>query len=189
MNSELKRKTLHLALTGFPLAFYRIADFRLSYVLMVCGMGILWYCSEYIRIRLRSDKILTAILIRHMTRKSSDVTSIPLKHPNWLYAYMAIGILFSTPHIVNGVCVLTFGDAAASLLGKPGVKRSLRGTLAGFGVAVLACYLFSGVLVTALGASLLGMAAEAVPTRVKDNYTVPIFAALGSWATTKWILT
>jgi dolichol kinase len=116
-----------------------------------------------------------------MTRKNADVLSMSFKIPNWLIAYFLLGIIASSTHFINGVCVLCFGDSAASLLGKRGSRKSFQGSLAGFLVAFIFCFIFTRDALLALGASLFGMTVEYLARGINDNYVVPLGGGVGSY--------
>jgi dolichol kinase len=181
MRVEIKRKFLHILLTSYPLFYAKSDNFTRLHIEITIGFIIVWCMSEWLRVNYKLVHAPTYILLKHMTRKKDDVLTSGFKTPNWLIGYLIPSMLFSQIHIINGVCVLCFGDTAASLFGKIGQRKSLQGSISGFIVSSIFCYIFTNSILLALGASFVGMLIEYMTLNIKDNYVVPLGGSIGSY--------
>jgi dolichol kinase len=101
--------------------------------------------------------------------------------------------LFPKPIALLAVLYLAFGDPAAAITGtaigktKLWAKKSLEGALANFIVSATVTALFALFYLKAnpevlfalsVGGGLSSMLAESLPTRVDDNFTIPVVSAL-----------
>jgi len=104
--------------------------------------------------------------------------------------YFGLGIilvvlLFRYPIACASIAILTVGDSIAAIVGalfgkthlQINYKKSLEGSLAGFVSAFFVAMFYVPPAVAAVGA-FVGMVFEALSTRVNDNLTIPISAAL-----------
>jgi dolichol kinase len=181
MNTEIKRKVLHLILTSYPLWYISSSNFLELHITTTLALLVTWCLSEILRTHYKFRLSPTYILLKHMTRKRVDALSIGFKTPNWLIGYLIPSVIFSPTDVINGVCVLCFGDAAASLFGKKGERKSFQGSLIGFLVSLSFCFMFTSDLRRALGASFWGMLVEHLSQGINDNYTVPTGGSFGSY--------
>ncbi|MEM3857627.1 MAG: hypothetical protein QXI37_03870 [Thermoprotei archaeon] len=104
------------------------------------------------------------------------------------YAFSALSILYITAHthaVAAGVASLTFGDAAAALVGVNGRfrtglagKKTLEGSLSMLFVTLIAVYLISGQLYRSVATAAAATLVEALPVGSADNVLVPIVAAV-----------
>jgi dolichol kinase len=115
----------------------------------------------------------------------------------WYVASLTLGTLLLPQHAIEiGALVLALGDPAASLVGrrfgrvKLVGEKSVAGTLALVGVAILAITLFAQLALPGLGlgrvlgiaaaAAAAGALAELFATRLDDNFTIPLAAGIAA---------
>lgn len=124
---------------------------------------------------------------RHHTNSSSY----------FLLALTLSVLLFPKTAVEAGVLVLAFADPIATLIGKRYGRRKLirdksyAGTAAFFVTAALVLAIFAGLACPAwplwqqaaftVCVAFVGTVTEALTTRLDDNFTIPILAALASW--------
>lgn len=180
IKKELIRKMLHLALTTYPLFLYKAEKFFLIQISVTILLLVLWYISEVLRFYYKIATP-TYFLIKHMLRSNRDIYSLKILAPNWLIGYLVSVLIFPSVHFINGVCVLSFGDAAAAIFGVKGKRKSIRGSLAGIVISFLMCIFFTQNAWTAIGASIFGMGIEYCSGKNIDNYFIPFFGSLGSF--------
>jgi len=116
----------------------------------------------------------------------------------WYATALFVLALLRAPTIaVVALAVLGLADPAAAVVGRRWGRtriarnRSLQGSLAFFFTGVIAAWAallafhpaagLGGSLAIAAGATLAGTTAELLSTRLDDNFTVPLAAALGAW--------
>jgi len=104
--------------------------------------------------------------------------------------YAALGIFltsaFFAPQIANAaISVLVLGDGFSALVGRIAGRnplpinrrKTIEGSLIGFFIGSIGCQLFVPTKLALIG-SFAGMLMEALPIRLNDNLTVPIFSAI-----------
>ncbi len=116
----------------------------------------------------------------------------------WYVNALFVLALLQAPTIaVVALAVLGLADPAAAVVGRRWGRtriaqdRSLQGSLTFFFIGMMAAWAallafhplagIGGSLVIAAGAALAGTTAELWSTRLDDNFTVPLAAALGAW--------
>ncbi|MCZ2856597.1 MAG: hypothetical protein O2U62_05850, partial [Candidatus Bathyarchaeota archaeon] len=94
-------------------------------------------------------------------------------------------ILFPYPINYASIAIFTLGDGTATLFGRKlgrtvfplNKGKRIEGTVFGFIFALLGALLFVSHLEALIGAA-VGMLAEALPTPINDNLTIPLTAGL-----------
>jgi dolichol kinase len=180
MKKELPRQTLHVVLGLVFLGLLYILPFNQAAagIALIAGLGFL--LSFLIKVRWVKNKQLEYIIGVVQRGEKVNITGEPA-------LWFAIGCLVALalvpePSIALGaVAVLTFGDAAATIVGKKfgrtqlKEKRTLEGSIAGIIVGTLVLLPFFP-LEAAIPAAFLGMLAEYLP--IDDNVGIPVVVAL-----------
>lgn len=105
-----------------------------------------------------------------------------------LVASLIVFVVFTRDIAVLSLCFLAVGDAVAGIVGKKmGKRRLLSKTLEGDMACFISCVLMGSVLhyavidvplLTILVGSASAAIIEAIPLRINDNLTMPLFAGL-----------
>lgn len=175
MRKEIQRKAIHFLIGNAAIASTLV--FGTQSTLLGCAIILLagLMLSRHLQKGNRHpmlDPILRAVERKHEERLPGKAAIL------FFFGAIITLFLFKNPLVSAGaLIVLTYGDAAASLIGKSEgrykltVGRTLEGTFGGIAVAFLALLpLFS--VKTALIAAAVGMLAEFLP--IDDNLSIPI---------------
>jgi dolichol kinase len=185
MRQEIHRQFIHF-LGGTILIALVIATTVLgipqsTLVAGLIGLFVLGYV--FVRKKYHHRIGLLHSLIKHVTREA-EKDEFPAKPAFILLAGAILTLAFFSPLAsIVGLCILTFGDTVATLVGKYRGKielisdRTLEGTVAGILVSFLALYFFLSPE-KAIGIAIVGMLAEYLP--IDDNIGIPVVGALAA---------
>jgi dolichol kinase len=182
MRKELQRKAIHFTLGNAVIA--SVLVFGTQNTLLGCAIVLLAGLIVSRQLQKGKGHPLLDPILRAVERKHE--TRLPGKAAILFFLGTLITLfLFKDPIIAAGaIIVLTYGDAAASLIGKSegrfklSIDRTLEGTLGGITVAFLALFFLLPTIGTtkALIAAIVGMLAEFLP--IDDNLSIPIAAGI-----------
>ncbi|MDO8625025.1 MAG: hypothetical protein Q7R47_03000 [Candidatus Diapherotrites archaeon] len=185
MRQEIHRQAVHFAVgTLLIILVLATAYLGIPQSILVAGLiGFFILAYFFIQQKYHTRIRLLHELIKHVTREHEQ-KEMPAKAAFTLLAGAIITIaLFAPLAAITGLCILTFGDTVATLIGKYRGKielvtnRTLEGTVAGILISFIALYFFIAPQ-KAIGIAIVGMLAEYLP--IDDNIGIPIVGALAA---------
>ncbi len=161
--AEIRRKTLHIILTGFPLLFV---------------------ASEFARINCKI-KTPTSILIKLISRTGEIKEPNRMRWPFWIFAHAFIILVFNYYILWIALIVCAFGDSAGGII-HPLIRKERNysawlNVIAGALICSPLIYLPTQNIALALGASFIGMLGTFTAPKINDNLSIPLLAAVATW--------
>ena len=92
--AEIRRKTLHIILTGFPLLFVATNLDKIIALVILAAFVMIWYASEFARINCKI-KTPTSILIKLISRTGEIKEPNRMRWPFWIFAHAFIILVFN----------------------------------------------------------------------------------------------
>lgn len=180
---EVKRKFVHLAGLGIPVAYYFIGK-KTGIIILGSVTAFIFFCEllRFIDPEFNSLfwRLFSSLLRRH---EREDVTGTGY----FLLGALLSIILFEKAHAIVCLYFLILGDFFAALVGikwgrtKIFPPKSLEGSLACFSVCLLAALAHRLNPIVAVTGALTATIAELVPLGINDNFTIPIISGFAIW--------
>jgi dolichol kinase len=184
VRQEVFRKSIHII--GFIVPLMAMFFGTTAAALFITAVSMLYFISEYLRLRDKRFPILTTITNLAMRTGRDEAGNTFVMAP----LYFAAGILasllvFPAPFNYVAIAVVTLGDGAAAIAGRIYGRtripcchgKTLEGSVTGLACAFAGSLIFVSPL-TALAAGAAGMLVELLPLRISDNLTMPLIAGL-----------
>jgi dolichol kinase len=183
LGREVFRKSIHII--GFVVILMAMEFGVLTTALFITAVSALYCISEYLRLSERAFPFFTSITnlatrTGHSSERSNRFIIAPIYFAAGIVASL---VVFPPPASYAAIAAVTLGDGVAAVVGRvvgrtriPLLKgKTLEGTATGFVCAFAGSLLFTSPAVAAAAAG-AGMLVEALPLRISDNLTVPLFA-------------
>ena len=180
---QLKRKSMHIILTIYPLLlFYLNVSSVYIFLFSICYLFI-WLIFELLRIEYNLNTP-SAMLIKYISHhdysKQKDASWKRWRIPYWILGYIIAQILFWHTFIIASVIMLSFGDSASALSRAAwSPKCKPLGIVVGACCGFIIIFLLTNLIIPSILASIIGISTELLNNKVNDNLTIPIFAAFG----------
>ncbi len=192
LGEELRRKSIHLASIGIPIAYYFVPRFHATRILLVAFLVLLFIDLLRLqtpRVRWFFARFLGDILRGHESRDLLASTYLVLA---------ALLTLYIVPQKQVAIAALSFmvvGDTAAALVGRRwGRTRFFGKSLEGSGAAFIACVIAGAIILylpppaehalpaltwpIVLAGAFFATVFEALPIPLDDNFSVPLAAGI-----------
>lgn len=176
------RETIHISGVLVPfISIYFLTPFMVAFLIFVATS--VYVISEFARVEGINLPVISAITRRAATKPEiHEFVTTPIFFATGI---MLALILFPNPINYASIAIFTLGDGTATLFGRKLGKtvfplnkgKRIEGTVFGFIFAFLGALLFVSHLEALIGAA-VGMLAEALPTPINDNLTIPLTAGL-----------
>ncbi len=176
------REAIHISGLLVPfICIYFLTPFMAAFLIFIATS--VYVISEFARVEGINLPVISAITRQAATKPEiHEFVTTPI--------FFATGImlaLLSFPSPINyaSIAIFTLGDGTATLFGRKlgrtvfplNKGKRIEGTVFGFIFALLGALLFVSHLEALIGAA-VGMLAEALPTPINDNLTIPLTAGL-----------
>jgi len=187
---ELLRKALHLLALSIPIGMLHVTRPTALAVLWPLALAALG--ADVLRARWPAFHRFIQRLFGGMMRPEElppPGGPVAINGATWVLLSSALlATLFPLPLAATAFAVFMVGDAAAAVVGRrfgrhrwPGSRRTIEGSLAFFGAALLTALFFPIPLLHGVLAALLATALEVLPLPLNDNLRVPLAVALLLW--------
>jgi dolichol kinase len=186
---ELLRKGLHLLALSIPIG--------MLYVTRPTALAVLWPLAltalgaDLLRAYWPAFHSVIRKLFGYMMRPEElgPDRTVVINGATWVLLSSALlATLFPLPIAATAFAVFMVGDAAAAVVGRrfgryrwPCSRRTVEGSLAFFGAALLTAIFFPVPFIHGLMAALLATILEVLPLPLNDNLRVPPAVALLLW--------
>ena len=179
IGSELKRKSIHLAMIVIPVWYY-FAPSPLGVLGLIIAMTLTVILDL---LRLSDDRIRKFFLRLFGSLIRSHEEEHLLGSTHFMIASMISVLVFDKMIAISALTFLVVGDTAAAVVGKRFGKKLYWGKSPAGSFACLACCLLIGYLLLSNGWVILAGAitaavVEALPVPMDDNMRVPIVSGL-----------
>lgn len=187
---ELLRKALHLLALSIPIGMLHVT--RSTALAVLWPLALIALGADVLRARWPTFHRLIQRLFGYMMRPEElppPGDAIAINGATWVLLSSALlATLFPLPLAATAFAVFMVGDAAAAIVGRrwgrhrwPGSRRTVEGSLAFLGAALLTAWFFPIPRTHALLAALLAALLEVLPLPLNDNLRVPLAVALLLW--------
>ncbi|BBM69405.1 diacylglycerol/polyprenol kinase family protein [Rhodothermus marinus] len=187
---ELLRKALHLLALSIPIGMLHVTRPTALAVLWPLALAALG--ADVLRARWPTFHRFIREIFGGMMRPEElppPGGPIAINGATWVLLSSALlATLFPLPLAATAFAVFMVGDAAAAVVGRrfgrhrwPGSRRTIEGSLAFFGAALLTALFFPVPPLHAVLAALLATVLEVLPLPLNDNLRVPLAVALLLW--------
>ncbi|MFO7314276.1 diacylglycerol/polyprenol kinase family protein [Rhodothermus marinus] len=187
---ELLRKALHLLALSIPIGMLHVTRPTALAVLWPLALAALG--ADVLRARWPAFHRFIRGIFGCMMRPEElppPGGPIAINGATWVLLSSALlATLFPLPLAATAFAIFMVGDAAAALVGRrfgrhrwPGSRRTVEGSLAFFGAALLTAFFFPVPMWHGVLAALLATTLEVLPLPLNDNLRVPLAVALLLW--------
>lgn len=194
--TNYKRNVFHVASALFCLLLVEVLLTQPQLAITACSVMVWAWTAELTR---RRWPAINRVLMRAMGPVAHPHEHWRVNSATWYSTAIALLALTGEPIAqVSGVVILGAADPLAAIVGRRYGRhklihgRSLEGTLTFVAAGWLVCAAiltalhdlpFATAALIALGGTIPGAIAELLSRRVDDNFSIPVSAAAGAWAT------
>lgn len=187
---ELLRKALHLLALSIPIGMLQVD--RLTAIAVLWSLALAVLSADVLRARWLAFNRFIRRCFGYMMRPEElppPGGPIVVNGASWvLLASALLATLFPLPLAATAFAVFMVGDGAAAIVGGrfgrhrwPNSHRTIEGSLAFFGAALLTAWFFPVPPTQGLLAALLATTLEVLPLPFNDNLRVPLTVAFVLW--------
>lgn len=186
---ELFRKGLHLLALSIPIGMLHVT--RPTALVILWPLALAALGADLLRAFWPAFHRLIQKFFGYMMRPEELPANrtVVINGASWVLLSSALlATLFPLSLAATAFAIFMVGDAAAAVIGLrfgrhhwPGSHRTIEGSLAFFGAALITASFFPIPFMHGLAAALLATALEVLPLPLNDNLRVPLAVALLLW--------
>ncbi|MDQ7040943.1 MAG: phosphatidate cytidylyltransferase [Rhodothermus sp.] len=187
---ELLRKALHLLALAIPIGLLHVSRPTALAVLWPLALAALG--ADVLRARWPAFHRVIRRFFGYMMRPEElppPGSPLVINGATWVLLSSALlATLFPLSLAATAFALFMVGDAVAAIVGRrfgrhywPDSRRTVEGSLAFFGAALLTVWFFPVPFIHGVLAALLATLLEALPLPLNDNLRVPLVVALLLW--------